>query len=132
MKLTRLAVVMGAVLVLATLGCGDEEDSSPMPGSIEDRCGPAPLIPVDDPRFDELRGKWNDCAFPNRATKRVEDSKQEAWQDHVSELRELAAEDCAYHQGRRCSEADVDLWVDEYLAREAERSHELEQDYWEN
>jgi len=123
---------MGAGLVLATAGCGGEEDSPPMPGSIEDRCGPAPMIPVDDPRFDELRGKWNDCAFPTRSTKSVEDLKQEVWQDHVNELRELAAEDCAYDQGRPCSEADIDVWVDEYLAREAEKSHEMEQDNWGN
>ena len=90
------------------------------------------MIAVNDPRFDEVRGKWNDCAFPNRSTKSVEDLQQDVWHDHVRELRELAAEDCAHDQGRSCGEADIDLWLEEYLSREAEQSHETDQNNWAN
>lgn len=116
------------------MGCtaGDSYGGRMVPTEAVSRCGtpPPPANPIDDPGQLAANDKWNECAFPNRPTPRSSvQRQQDRWDEYVDEVRHQAIEDCASDRGYRCSDAEIDLWVEEALAREAEQDHETSQDF---
>lgn len=123
-------VSVTVLVAMALGGCGDEGtyDGRVLPTEAITRCGkppPAPS-PIDDPKQLAQNDNWNDCAFPKRSTKSVEDLKQDAWNDYVDEIRQQATEDCLADRQRTCTDLEVDAWVQEYLDRQAELDHEMD------
>ena len=131
-----LGVGLAFLLAMALTSCSDDTtyDGRILPTEAITRCGkpPAPPNPIDDPKQIAENDKWNDCAFPNRSTKSVEDLRQDAWNDYIDEIRQQATEDCEAHNQRTCTGVEIDAWMQERLDHQAELDHEMDSNNWNN